>query len=206
MATHLADLISAHGYWIVAVVVGLESMGIPAPGETTLVTAAIFAGTTQRLEIGWVILMAAIGAIVGDNLGYWIGRHFGAPMLQRYGYLVRIGPARVKLGQDLFAAHGAKLVFFGRFIAVLRAFAALLAGMNRMPPARFLFFNAFGGIVWAAAYGLGGYWLGERLHRLHGIIFVAGLAVAAVACGSAAWWLRRHEALLIARTEQPSPD
>ena len=98
MSKELAELISAHGYWIVAVVVALESMGIPAPGETTLVTAAIFAGTTQRLNIASIIVAAAIGAIVGDNVGYLIGRRFGYSMLLRHGHLVRIDATRIKLG------------------------------------------------------------------------------------------------------------
>jgi membrane protein DedA with SNARE-associated domain len=108
LSNQLADLISTHGYWIVAVVVALESMGIPAPGETALVTAAIFAGTTQRLNIAWVIVAAAIGAIA------------------------RIDARRIKLGQYLFARRGGKVVFFGRFIAVLPAVAAVLAGTNGM--------------------------------------------------------------------------
>ena len=133
LSNQLAELISAHGYWIVAIVVALESMGLPAPGETALVTAAIFAGTTQRLNIAWIIVAAAIGAIVGDNLGYLIGRRFGYSMLLRYGHLVRVDAKRIKLGQYLFARHGGKVVFFGRFIAVLRAIAAVLAGTNCMP-------------------------------------------------------------------------
>ena len=174
----LSNLIAAHGYWIVAVVVALESMGIPAPGETALVSAAIFAGTTQRLNIAWVVVAAAIGAIVGDNIGYLIGRRFGHSMLLRYGYLARIDTKRIKLGQYLFARHGGKVVFFGRFIAVLRAVAAVLAGTNGMPWRRFLFFNASGGVVWAAAYGIGAYLFAERFQRVHGTVTYFGLALA----------------------------
>ncbi len=205
LSNQLAELISAHGYWIVAIVVALESMGIPAPGETALVTAAIFAGTTQQLNIAWVIVAATTGAIVGDNVGYLIGRRFGYSMLLRYGHLARVDARRIKLGQYLFAKHGGKVVFFGRFIAVLRAIAAVLAGTNCMPWRRFLFFNASGGVLWAAAYGMVAYFLGERLQRLHGTVAFVGLALAGTACIAAFWWLRRHEAALSAEAEQALP-
>src|SRR5262245_19415352 len=120
----LSDPIARQGYWIVAAAVGLESMGLPVPGETVLVTAAAYAGATHRLSVVVVIVAAAIGAIVGDNVGYLIGRRFGYPLLVRYGYLVRMNTSRIKLGQFLFLRHGKRVVFFGRFVAVLRALAA----------------------------------------------------------------------------------
>jgi membrane protein DedA with SNARE-associated domain len=201
----LATLISAHGYWIVVAAVALESMGIPVPGETALVTAAIFAGTTHRLNIEFVIAAAAIGAIVGDNIGYLLGRKFGYILLLRYGRLARIDASRIKLGQYVFARHGAKVVFFGRFVAVLRALAALLAGINYMGWRRFLFFNASGGIVWAAGYGFAAYVFGERLERLRGPVAVIGLVLAAAACVGGIWWMRRHEATLLAEAERTFP-
>jgi membrane protein DedA with SNARE-associated domain len=206
LSNHLANLISAHGYWIVAVVVALESMGIPAPGETALVTAAIFAGTTQRLSIAWVIAAAASGAIVGDSVGYLIGRRFGHAMLLKYGHLARIDTKRITIGQYLFARHGGKVVFFGRFIAVLRAIAALLAGTNCMDWRRFFFFNASGGVVWAAAYGMGAYLFAERFQRVHGTVTYFGLVLAGAACAAAFWWMRRHEAALAAKAAQALPD
>src|SRR6185503_4244673 len=205
LSKQLADLISSHGYWIVAIIVAVESMGIPAPGETALVTAAIFAGTTHRLDIVWVIVAAAIGAIVGDNIGYMVGRRFGYSLLLRYGKLVRIDEKRIKLGQYLFRRHGGKVVFFGRFIALLRAAAALLAGTNCMDWRRFLFFNAAGGVLWAAAYGTAAYVFGERVERLHGAMAFAGVALAAAACAAGFWWLRRHEAALVEASERALP-
>src|SRR5437868_3688184 len=127
-------------------------MGIPAPGETALVSAAIFAATTHRLDIGMVVAAAATGAILGDNIGYRLGRRFGYALLTRYGRFARIDAGRIRLGRFLFDRHGGKVVFFGRFVAVLRALAALLAGINRMDWRRFLFFNATGGLVWAAVF------------------------------------------------------
>ena len=198
----LADLIATHGYWVVAAVITLESMGLPLPGETTLVTAAIFAGTTHQLRIGLVIAAAAAGAIVGDNLGFVVGRRFGAGLLRSYGHLLRITPRRIRLGQFLFDRHGGKVVFFGRFVAVLRALAALLAGMNGMQWSRFLFFNAAGGVVWAAAFGSAAYLFGERVERLRGPVAMIGLGLAVVAVFAATWVVRRHEHALSAHLER----
>jgi membrane protein DedA with SNARE-associated domain len=205
MSESLSNLIASHGYWVVAAVVALESMGIPMPGETTLVTAAIYAGTTHRLNIGLVIASAATGAIVGDNAGYWLGRRFGYSLLLRYGPLLRIDTPRIKLGQFLFARHGGKVVFFGRFIAVLRALAALLAGINCMEWWSFFLFNVSGGIVWSTVYGLAAYVFGERLERVRGPVAFTGLLLAAAAVAGGLWWIRGHAATLQAEAERALP-
>jgi membrane protein DedA with SNARE-associated domain len=202
---NLADLIATHGYWVVAGIVALESMGVPAPGETALVTAAIYAGTTHRLSIVLVIAAAAAGAIIGDNVGYLAGRRFGYNLLLRYGPMLRLTAPRIKLGQFLFARHGGKVVFFGRFVAVLRALAALLAGINCMPWKRFLFFNALGGVVWATAFGLAAYAFGQQIERVKGVVSFAGLGLAVVAAIAFAWFVRRHEATLQAQAERALP-
>jgi membrane protein DedA with SNARE-associated domain len=164
----LNQLISNHGYTAVAVIVGLESMGIPLPGETVLVLAAIYAGSGQGLDIWGVVAAAAAGAILGDNAGFWLGREFGYPLLLRYCHFLRLSPQRIKLAQLLFLRHGGKIVFFGRFVALLRILAAFLAGMNRMEWWRFLFANAGGGIVWAGVFGFGAYWFGVALNSVSG--------------------------------------
>ena len=181
----LQHLIATYGAWLVGGVVGIESMGVPLPGETTLVTAALYAGTTGRLSITSVLLAAAAGAVVGDNIGFWIGRTFGYRWVVRHQSTFRMTPRRLKLGQYLFLRHGGKVVFFGRFIAVLRAFAALLAGLNRMPWRRFLVFNMAGAIVWAAAYGGGAYAFGDRLTNVLGEtgILLSAAAAALVVIG-----------------------
>src|SRR5215831_21156681 len=114
----LGPLIAQYGYAAVGIVVGLESMGVPLPGETMLVLAAVYAGTHSDLHIFGVIGAAALGAILGDNVGYWLGREFGYPLLLRYGRHVGLTEVRIKLGQYLFLRHGGKVVFFGRFVAV----------------------------------------------------------------------------------------
>src|SRR5271167_3656124 len=129
-------------------------MGVPLPGETILVLAAIYAATHVDLNIWLVVIAAAAGAIMGDNLGYWLGLRFGYPFLRRYGHLFGLTHARIKLGQYLFLRHGTKVVFLGRFVAVLRIFAAFLAGANRMKWQLFLVANASGGMIWASAFAL----------------------------------------------------
>src|SRR5256886_11489333 len=124
-----------------------------------LVTAAIYAGTTGRLSIFWVIVASAAGAILGDNIGYVIGRTGGYRLVKRYGRYIRLEENRLRLGQYLFQKHGSKVVFFGRFISVLRIFAAFLAGVNQMHWRRFLIFNAAGGIVLSTLHRVAAYLL-----------------------------------------------
>jgi len=202
---NLSDLVVRHGYWIVAAAIGIESMGIPVPGETMLVAAAIYAGATHKLDIGMVIAAAVAGAIIGDGLGFLIGRRFGHSLLLRHGSKVGMTPARIKLGQYLFLRFGGAVVFFGRFIALLRALAALLAGVNCMPWPRFLLFNAAGGIVWAGSYGMLAYWFGEKVERVTrpiGIIAVVGAVICSVFMLR---FLKYHEAQLEALAERALP-
>src|SRR5690242_10381291 len=135
-------LLQTYGYWVVLLFVAVESTGIPFPGETMLLAAAIYAGATHHLSLPFVIAAAAAGAILGDNLGFFAGRAGGYRLLRRFGHYIRLDARRLKLGQYLFLRHGGKIVFCGRFVAVLRAWAAFLAGANRMGWARFLVFNA----------------------------------------------------------------
>jgi membrane protein DedA with SNARE-associated domain len=202
----LTHLLMTYGYLAVVVLVGLESTGIPLPGETMLLTAAIYAGTTHRLNIALVIAAAATGAILGDNLGWLIGREGGYLLLRRYGRYVRLNTRRLKLGQYLFLRYGAEVVFFGRFVAVLRTFAAFLAGANKMPWRRFLLFNATGGILWATVFGMGGFLLGNQIHRLAGSVRIAAVVLAVLATIAVLVFLRRNEARLEAEAERAIPD
>jgi membrane protein DedA with SNARE-associated domain len=205
MSPAIPHLIAAHGYLIVAGIVGIESMGVPAPGETALVTAAIYAGTTHRLSIVVLIAAAALGAIIGDNLGYLIGRRFGYELLLRHGRRIGIDERRLKLGRFLFERHGGKVVFFGRFMAVLRALAGVLAGAACMEWRRFLAFNAAGGIAWAAMYGMAAYVFGDRIERLRAPLAVTGIVIAALLVGAVWWWLRGHYAALQDQAERAIP-
>jgi len=201
----ITHLLTTYGYWAVLIFVAIESTGIPFPGETMLLTAAIYAGTNHRLSIVFIIIAAATGAILGDNLGFWIGREGGYRLLHRYGRYIRLNERRLKLGQYLFKRHGGKVVFFGRFIAVLRAWAAFLAGSNHMSWTRFLIFNALGGITWATLYGLGGYLLGKNVHRLTGPVGITTIVLAILILLIGAIFLHRNEQRLEDEAERVFP-
>ncbi|GBQ63347.1 hypothetical protein AA103196_0566 [Ameyamaea chiangmaiensis NBRC 103196] len=171
----------------------LESMGLPLPAESLIITTSLYCAATHRLQIEWVAAAAVVGAIMGDNFGYLIGRAVGFRMLRKYGGKVRLTPERLVLGRYLFRRHGGQVVFFGRFIAVLRVFVALLAGANRMPWHTFLFFNALGGICWAGGYSLATYYLGHRVLALSGPIGIAVGAVAVIVLGGGFLFLKRNE-------------
>ncbi|HKN28441.1 MAG TPA: DedA family protein [Roseiarcus sp.] len=201
---HLHGTLATYGYFAIFVIVAIESAGIPMPGETVLVTAAILAGE-GKLHLWGVIPAAAAGAIVGDNCGYWVGREFGFPIVYRFGRYVRLDERRMKLGQYLFLRHGGKIVFFGRFVAVLRAFAAFLAGVNHFNWERFFFFNAAGGIVWATIFGVGGYWLGRAFEIYARPVGITALVVAIVAVFVGARFVRYHERALEDEAERALP-
>jgi membrane protein DedA with SNARE-associated domain len=201
----LTGLVAQYGYLTVFVIVGLESTGVPLPGETTLVAAGLYAGATHRLNIFGVVLAAAAGAILGDNLGYLVGHWGGYRLLVRYGRYIRLSEKRIKIARYLFLRYGGEVVFFGRFTAILRTYAAFLAGTTRMPWRRFLFYNAAGGVVWASGYGGGAYLLGRQIERVSGPLEIVFVLVGVVAVVVATLLIRRQEDRLAAAAEQAFP-
>ena len=191
---HVVQWIADYGYLVLAVAIALESAGLPLPGETMLIASAAYAAATGGLDLGKIIAAAALGAVAGDNAGYEIGRRLGFPALVRWGGRFGLNPRKLMIARYLFALHGAKVVFFGRFVALLRMLAAALAGVNMMPRGTFFLFNLAGGVCWALLFGLGGYWAGDQIHRLSNwfglVVLGAGL------CGCVLLWLalRRQEA------------
>lgn len=159
----LQNALSTVGYPAIFLFVMIESSGIPFPGETMLLLASFYAAVNGSLQIPLVIVFAALGAIIGDNIGYYIGRTGGKAFVERYGRYVFIKPEHLERAEKFFQRHGDKTVFFGRFIAVLRAWAAFLAGVNRMHWRTFFLYNAAGGIVWATLFGCLGYFAGRTL-------------------------------------------
>ncbi|MFZ0088649.1 MAG: DedA family protein [Solirubrobacteraceae bacterium] len=157
----LAALISISGSlgYLLPAIIGLESLGVPSPGETALVLAAVLA-SQGKLEIWLVIVIGAASAIVGDNIGYLLGRHFGREVLEAPGPFHQRRTELIAAGDRFFERHGPKAVFFARWIALVRFAAAWLAGINRMHFPEFFFWNALGGITWAITYGLVGYFAG----------------------------------------------
>lgn len=203
--TGIQDLIQAYGLWVLFAVVMLESMAVPMPGETALVTAALYAGSTHRIGILPVVIVAATAAVVGDNIGYLIGRSIGLRFIMRYGRYVRLNEARLKVGQYLFLRHGGKIVFFGRFVAFLRAFAALLAGANNMCWLYFLMMNALGGLCWASLFGGSAYLFGEKIKLVAGPISLLLLVVAIGMAAAGIFFFRRHEKELEERASAALP-
>ncbi len=158
----ILHLIVHYGYLIVFFGVMAESAGVPLPGETILIASGILA-EQSKLDLGVVILFGTLGAVTGDQIGYWVGRKGGRPFVLRWGRYVKITPERLAGAERFFARHGGKAVFFARFFSGLRVFGALVAGVSRMRFGTFLFYNALGGAVWATAAVLVGYLLGGSL-------------------------------------------
>ena len=171
----LIRLIGSYGYALLFVLIALESLGLPLPGESALVTAAAFAAQ-GRLSIVGVIVTAAAAAIIGDNGGYWIGRRGGAALVERYGRVLHVDQRAMDRVHAFFTAHGAKTVFLGRFVALLRTWTAIFAGAGNMPYRTFTAYNAAGGLVWATLFGSLGYVFGRNLPSLERYVGQVGLA------------------------------
>jgi membrane protein DedA with SNARE-associated domain len=202
VSTHTIEgWLASYGYIVVFVLVMLESLGLPVPGETALIAAALYAGSTHHLAIGKVIVVAAAAAIIGDNVGFAIGRYGGAKWLLKYGHKVRLHEGRLRIGIWLFRHHGGKVVFWGRFVSILRTYAAFLAGANRMSWLRFLVFNMAGGILWATVFGLAYYLFGDVLERLSTTIDIGLGALGILAVAGFVFWIRKREASLQAKAD-----
>ena len=184
MGTYLEHLLHAYGYAAIFAVIALENVGLPVPGETILISSAIFAATTHELNVVAIVITAAVAAFGGSATGYAIGRYGERHLLQRYGRRLHIHERDLRLGRYLFARYGGRAVFVARFIAFLRALAGLLAGINRMEWKRFMLFSGLGAAVWAATFGFGAYALGREVEGLSaraGVFIALAVIVAAVA-------------------------
>jgi len=201
----IGHLIEAYGYLALFALVAAESLGVPLPGETALITAGIYAGHTHRLSPWLIFAVAAAAAIIGDNIGYWIGDKGGYRLARRYGPKVHFDEQKLKIARYLFDRHGAKVVFLGRFVSVLRTYAAFLAGTSKMRWRKFLPANAAGGIVWAGIYTLASYLAGHALQQASGIIDWILIAAAAAAIVAILVWIRRETGRLAARAEAAYP-
>ena len=214
----LQNILSVIGYPAVILFIMIESSGIPFPGETMLLLASFFAATSHQLAIPIVIACAAVGAIIGDNLGYLAGRTGGRALVVRYGKYIFLKPHHLDYAEKFFEKHGDKTVFFGRFVAILRAWSAFLAGINHMPWRKFLIYNAAGGIVWAIVYGTLGYVAGRFFHDNFAAVariastlgwIGAGLVVAIAVATFILLRLRRRKRMLAAierEIEADAPD
>ena len=202
----LTSFIDAHSQLallLMFMLLALESFGLPVPGETALIACAVLA-SQGALPIVWVIVVAILAAVIGDNLGYWAARKGGRQLLYRYRLTHRYAEQYLPHGERFFAKHGGKAVFLGRFVAVLRVTAAWCAGLSRMHWSRFLAWNAAGGIVWATGVGLIAYYLGDAAAHAIGRygLFAAGGAL--VLAGLGYLIVRRLERRVIGNEADPS--
>ena len=179
--------VSSNLGYLLPALIGLESMGVPSPGETALVLAAVLA-SQGKLQISLVIVIGAASAILGDNIGYLLGRTLGREVLEAPGPFHKHRLTLIAAGDRFYARHGPKAVFFGRWVALVRIAAAWLAGINHMRFREFFVWNALGGITWAITFGLVGYFGGAAAARLItrfgviaaivlGVVLVVGLGV-----------------------------
>jgi membrane protein DedA with SNARE-associated domain len=193
----VTHFIEHHQSWalvLLFLLIGIESVGVPLPGETALVASGVLA-SQSKLNIVVVIVVASAAAIIGDNGGYWIGRKGGRKVLERWSLVNKHAKRVLPRAERMFAKHGGKTVFFGRFIAVLRITAAWMAGISHMPWWRFLFFNAAGGILWATLVGLVAYYSGEAAAsaiQTYGLYAAGAVVLIVLAVWFAMrWWERR---------------
>ncbi len=187
------------GYLLPAII-GLESMGIPSPGETALVAAAVLA-SQGKLEIWLVILIGVTSAIVGDNIGYLLGRKFGRGVFTAPGPFMHHRIRATRAGDKFFERHGPKAVFLGRWIALVRFATAWLAGINRMQFKLFFFWNALGGITWGITYGLVGYFGGEAAAHVLAEAGLVGLVLLFVGPGVVYLIIKRRERRMAERSD-----
>jgi membrane-associated protein len=199
----IISISSKLGYLLPAII-GLESMGVPSPGETALVTAAVLA-SQGTLKIWLVMVIGISSAIIGDNAGYWLGRRFGRDVLEAPGPFRSHRLLLIRSGDRFFEKHGGKTVFLARWIALIRVAAAWLAGINRMPFKHFFLWNAFGGITWGVTFSLVGYFAGKGGARVLSRLGLAGAIVLGVMLVVGLLLLRRRARRERKRLASPGP-
>jgi membrane protein DedA with SNARE-associated domain len=172
----LTHFVERYGYFAVALLVTLEGFGVPLPGETAVVVAAAFAARGS-LNIVGVVISTSLGTVLGGSGGYWIGRIGGRGLLDRYGHLLRMDAKRLERTEAYFERHGVKTVFFARFVALLRIFGSLMAGVAHMPFPTFTIVNAAGGLLWAVTFSAVGFLFGKNLHKLDDYLGEVGIAL-----------------------------
>jgi membrane protein DedA with SNARE-associated domain len=177
MSETVLHLVEHFGYAVIGLLILAEGLGVPMPGEASLVIGAALAATTGRLSIAGVIAAAAAGAIAGAAGGYGIGASVSDARLHRWAARVGLGPERFQRAQEVFRAHGARTAVFGRFITLFRVLVAVLAGASRMPFGTFMLFSSLGAVLWALTYGMLGYVFGANLPLLERVLGRTSLIV-----------------------------
>ena len=200
------DWVGQYGYVLVAVFLTIETAGVPIPGETAIVTAAALAGRGTMHILG-VVIAASIGTIAGGHIGYWIGVRGGTKMVVRYGRFVGLNEKRLETTRKFFEQHGAKTIATGRFIAFVRSFMGIFAGLTGMPFRQYAFYNALGGVVWAITFCVLGYLFGRNLpvliHYIGRVSLLVAILIALITAVVFLWkWFNRNRGTIIAALDK----
>ena len=198
---HLSEFVSQYGYLAVFGLILFQSLGVPLPGEAALIAAAVYAQHTDKLSVFAIVAVATVATILGSTVGYWIGMRGGHPILVRHGDRIGLNAARIRLGEYLFRMHGGKILLFGRIMAVLRVYQAVLAGTYRMPFQRFMVFNVLGAVIWAAGVAYLAFGFGELFSRMEGIVAWVALAIGLGLLGGSFYYLQSREVELQAQAD-----
>jgi membrane protein DedA with SNARE-associated domain len=191
----LRHAVGHYGYWAVGVVLLLENVGLPLPGETVLLVASFSAFSEHELQLSWIIIVATVVTTIGGGLGFALGHHGGRPLLDSYQRFFRIPATTLTRGENLFARYGAVTIFFARFVFGLRVLVGPLAGVLRMPWRRFLVFNFLGAAAWVTVISCAGYLFGQHLNRLERVLKRFDLALVILAAVAILiWWWRSRRA------------
>jgi len=202
---NVTHLVSTYGYWAVFAFVGMESLGVPLPGETALIAAAAYAGRTHHMSPWAIFAVAVAAAVTGDNAGYLIGRTGGFALAERYGSKVRLDERKLKVGRYVLDRHGGKVIFFGRFVSVLRTYIAFLAGTVHMRWPKFFLASALAVVIWSGAYTIAAYEAASALRRLSLTVELVLGALAVVAVLVTLFLTHRQLKLLGDRAEAAYP-
>ena len=201
----MADFIATYGVWLVAGFIALETIGAPLPAEAALMAAGFFAARTHDLDIRLLIAVGSISAILGNAVGYWIGRRFGSQLLMRYGNRLGLTQGRIRIGQWLFVRYGGRFVFIARFLPFLRNMAAILAGTNSMPQPVFYFASGTAAVAWVMCYSLAAFSFGETFTDLASPAAVVLGLVAVLIIFAVPTLVLRYEGRLLAKAECELP-
>src|SRR5262245_65851565 len=200
------DWVGQYGYVLVAVFLTIEAAGVPIPGESALVTAAAFAGR-GTMHICGVIIAASVGTIGGGHIGYWMGVRGGAKLGAKHGRWVGLNEKRLETTRRFFEQHGAKTIATGRFIAFVRSFMGIFAGLTGMPLRQYAFYNALGGVVWAITFCVLGYLFGRNLpvliHSIGRVSLLVAILIALITAVVFLWkWFNRNRGTIIAARDK----
>ena len=203
----MTQLLSTYGVWLVAAFIALESVGLPFPAEAALMAAGFLAAGVPGFPIHLLLTAGIAAAILGNAIGFWIGRKHGQDLLLRYGPRIGLTPQRIRIGQWLFQRYGGRFIFVARFLPFLRNMAAVLAGTSAMPAARFHLAGGAAAVLWVTGYGLGSYHLGVAFAELATpAAAVLGLAAVAIVLGGPALVVRYEQRLLARIDREASPE